>query len=76
MQKRLIGLGVVAPRTTLAVLVASCLTVTGLARAQSVPRGGARAEVALVGQVTSMAEGPMEGVVVTAKRDASTEASV
>ena len=70
MQKRHIGLGVVAPRTILAVLVASCFMVTGVARAQSAPRGDA--EVALAGQVTSMAEGPMEGVVVTAKRDAST----
>ena len=72
MQKWHIGFGVVAPRTNVAVLVASCLMVTGVATAQSTPRGHAQAEVALAGQVTSMAEGPMEGVVVTAKTDTST----
>ena len=40
--------------------------------AQTEPRRDAQAEVALAGQVTSTAEGPMEGVVVTAKREGFT----
>ena len=40
--------------------------------AQTDVRRDAQAEVALTGQVTSMTEGPMEGVVVTAKRQGFT----
>ncbi|MEO2194819.1 MAG: carboxypeptidase regulatory-like domain-containing protein [bacterium] len=65
--RRTLGFGVL-----LASWSASGLMGTGLAMAQSAPRGGAQAAVALDGQVTSMAEGLMEGVVVTAKRDTST----
>ena len=36
------------------------------------PAPGAQAEVVLTGQVTSAAEGPMEGVVVTARQEGST----
>ena len=39
---------------------------------QTEPRGDAQAPVALAGQVGSPADGPMEGVVVTAKREGST----
>ena len=52
-------------------LVVMCATAVTVA-AQTAPRGDGQAEVALAGQVTSQADGPMEGVVVTAKREAST----
>ena len=54
--------------STVAVMIASVVA----ASAQTEPRADATAGVALAGQVTSTAEGPMEGVVVTAKRKEST----
>ena len=53
---------------SLAVIPATAVTLF----AQTGPRGDAHREVALTGQVTSTAEGPMEGVVVTAEREGST----
>ena len=55
---------------SLAVLAGALLTLAS--RAETAP--DAQAEVALTGQVTSAAEGSMEGVVVTAKREGSTVA--
>ncbi len=57
--------------TCLAVILAA----GALATAQTVRRGEPRADAILAGQVTSTAEGPMEGVVVTAKRRGSTIAT-
>ncbi len=62
--KRLL-IGVAAGLTVLAAAVFTLL----LARDPGVP---ASANVALAGQITSTEEGPMEGVVVTAKREGST----
>jgi streptogramin lyase len=53
---------------SLAVLAGALLTLAS--RAEPAPES--QAEVALTGQVTSEAEGSMEGVVVTAKREGST----
>src|SRR5215831_956276 len=55
------------------VLIASGLLVLGLLAVGSVPFPvGAQTSSALTGTVTSAEEGPMEGVVVSAKRDGST----
>ena len=55
-------------------LVTASLAVASLVPvdAQTETRGDAYAKAALAGQVTSTADGPMEGVVVTAKREGST----
>ena len=55
--------------------LAIVLAAVAPATAQTERRGEAHAEAALAGQVTSTAEGPMEGVVVTAKRQGSTIAT-
>src|SRR5215471_2908048 len=55
------------------VLIAGGLLVLGLLAVGSVPFPvGAQTSLALTGTVTSAEEGPMEGVVVSAKRDGST----
>src|SRR5260221_10741607 len=55
-------------RALTAGVIAVGLSIVGL----SVTRGHGQAPAGLTGQVSSAAEGPMEGVVVSAKRDAST----
>ncbi len=60
-------------RATASLTVA--LVTVAPAGAQTARGGAAPAETALTGQVTSTAEGPMEGVVVTAKRHGSTIAT-
>ena len=54
--------------TSLAVLTVALVTLAS--QTENAPRP--QAEVAVTGQVTSASEGPMEGVVVTAKREGST----
>ena len=59
---------VVGSVASLAVVATTLVTL----RSQTAPALDTHAEVVLTGQVTSAAEGPMEGVVVTAKREGST----